>query len=58
MEKKLTEGADRMTIEVYLENLAENISHLVEVLKKHSYKPQPVRRVFIPKGKSQNFWKD
>jgi len=43
-------GVDRITKEVYGENLAENIHHLVEALKRHSYKPQPVRRTYIPKG--------
>jgi len=36
---------DRITKVNYAENLKENIHHLVETLKRHSYKPQPVRRV-------------
>jgi group II intron reverse transcriptase/maturase len=43
-------GVDRITKANYAENLAENIHHLVEALKRHNYKPQPVRRVYIPKG--------
>jgi RNA-directed DNA polymerase len=43
-------GVDQVTKETYAENLEENIKGLVERLKKHSYKPQPVRRVYIPKG--------
>jgi RNA-directed DNA polymerase len=48
-------GVDEVTKEEYARNLAGNISNLVERLKKHSYKPQPVRRVYIPKdnGKEQ-----
>ena len=43
-------GVDRVTKETYAENLEENINGLVERLKRHSYKPLPVRRVYIPKG--------
>jgi len=46
-------GVDKITKANYAENLKENIHSLVEALKRHSYKPQPVRRVYIPKGKSQ-----
>ena len=46
-------GVDRITKANYTENLKENIHHLVEALKKHSYKPRPVRRVYIPKGKDR-----
>ena len=46
-------GVDKITKANYAENLAENIHHLVEALKRHSYKPQPVRRVYIPKGKDR-----
>jgi len=46
-------GVDRITKANYAENLKENIHNLVEALKRHSYKPQPVRRVYIPKEKSQ-----
>ncbi|AUS28394.1 DNA polymerase [Paenibacillus polymyxa] len=31
------------------ENLKVNIKDLVEQLKKKSYRPQPVRRTYIPK---------
>ena len=43
-------GVDEITKANYAENLKENIHHLVEALKRHSYKPQPVRRTYIPKG--------
>lgn len=42
-------GVDEITKEKYSGNLEENIEALVERLKKHSYKPQPVRRIYIPK---------
>lgn len=43
-------GIDDVTKLEYSMNLEENIQGLVERLKKHSYKPQAVRRVYIPKG--------
>ena len=43
-------GVDEITKANYAENLKENIYHLVEALKRHSYKPQAVRRTYIPKG--------
>jgi RNA-directed DNA polymerase len=42
-------GVDKVTKEEYSEELERNIESLVERLKKHSFKPQPVRRVYIPK---------
>jgi len=46
-------GIDRITKQAYTENLRENIHRLTESLKRHSYKPQPVKRVYIPKGKDR-----
>jgi len=46
-------GIDRITKEAYSTNLSENIHRLTESLKQHSYKPQPVKRVYIPKGASR-----
>ena len=43
-------GVDEITKANYTENLAENIHQLIEALKRHSYKPQPARRTYIPKG--------
>lgn len=43
-------GVDEITKANYAENLTENIHHLVEALKRHSYKPQPVKKVYIPKA--------
>lgn len=42
-------GIDGVTKEEYDGNLEENLTRLVERLKKKSYKPQPARRVEIPK---------
>ena len=42
-------GIDGVTKEEYGRKLEENLDKLVERLKKKSYKPQPARRVEIPK---------
>lgn len=42
-------GIDGMNKEEYSRNLEENLEKLVERLKKKSYKPQPARRMEIPK---------
>jgi group II intron reverse transcriptase/maturase len=42
-------GVDEVTKEVYGEELARNIEQLVEKMKRQAYKPQPVKRVYIPK---------
>ena len=46
--KKAT-GVDRVTKEEYEANLDDNLADLVARMKKQAYKPQPVRRVYIPK---------
>ena len=43
-------GIDEVTKEQYGENLEENLSNLIERMKKFSYRPYPVRRAYIPKG--------
>lgn len=43
-------GMDGVTKEEYGRNLEENLDALMERLKKKSYKPQPAKRVEIPKG--------
>lgn len=43
-------GIDKITKDEYEENLEKNIFDLVERMKKFSYKPKAVRRVYIPKA--------
>jgi RNA-directed DNA polymerase len=42
-------GIDKVTKEIYGENLDENLENLVKNLKKMAYHPQPVRETLIPK---------
>jgi len=42
-------GVDRVTVEAYGQNLAEELSLLHRELKTGTYEPLPVRRVEIPK---------
>lgn len=43
-------GVDGVTLEGYESNLEENLHDLVERMKRQAYKPQPVRRAYIPKA--------
>ena len=43
-------GADGVSKAEYGERLEENAAELINRMKKFSYKPQPVRRVYIPKA--------
>jgi len=43
-------GIDRITKEEYGENLEENLNNLINKMKTFSYKPQSVRRTYIPKA--------
>lgn len=42
-------GVDNVTKEEYGEKLQENITNLLARMKRQAYKPQPVKRVYIPK---------
>lgn len=42
-------GVDKITKEKYERNLGNNINELINKMKKMSYRPQPVRRTYIPK---------
>lgn len=42
-------GIDKVTKEIYNSNKEQNIKVLVEKMKKFSYKPNAVKRVYIPK---------
>jgi len=43
-------GIDKVTKEDYSQNLNENLNKLVDRMKTFSYRPQAVRRVYIPKS--------
>ena len=47
--KRKATGVDGVDKVQYDENAEENIRRLVEKMKKFQYKPQPVRRTYIPK---------
>ncbi len=49
MDGKKAVGIDKVTKEVYNENLEEDLIGLVERMKRQAYHPQAVRRVYIPK---------
>lgn len=49
MDKNKAVGADGVTKEEYEVNLGENIKDLIARMKRNAYKPQPVKRVYIPK---------
>jgi RNA-directed DNA polymerase len=42
-------GVDGQTIQQYRQKADERLAHLSQELRQKSYRPQPVRRVFIPK---------
>jgi len=46
-------GVDRETKTSYEENLQEKLDNLVERMKTFGYRPQPVRRTYIPKGEGK-----
>lgn len=43
-------GVDKVTKEEYGEHLEENLKDLLRRMKSFSYRPQPVRRTYIPKA--------
>ena len=49
LRKDAAAGIDNMTKDMYAENLNANLSNLLDRLHRMAYKPQPVRRKFIPK---------
>lgn len=42
-------GVDRQTVKMFEKRLGENLKHLAEQLQKGTYRPQAIRRVYIPK---------
>ncbi|MEA3274918.1 MAG: reverse transcriptase domain-containing protein [Pseudomonadota bacterium] len=46
-------GIDRMSIECFEANAERYLAELARALQEGSFQPDPVRRVYIPKGKGQ-----
>jgi len=51
-DKNKAYGVDKVTKTGYEENIEENIKDLLARMKQFSYRPQPVRRTYIPKDGS------
>jgi group II intron reverse transcriptase/maturase len=49
LKKDTAAGVDRVTVEEYGKQLGPNLRELVKRMKTMSYRPQPVRRVYMPK---------
>jgi retron-type reverse transcriptase len=49
MNGRKASGVDEVTKAEYEENLEANVEDLVARMKRQAYKPQPARRVYIPK---------
>lgn len=49
LRKDAAAGIDKMTKDMYAENLEANLSKLIDRLHRMAYIPQPVRRTYIPK---------
>ena len=52
MDGKKAKGIDGVTKDDYSPNLEANVEHLVKRMKNGSYKPEPIRRVYISKDGS------
>ncbi len=48
-ENKGAAGVDHQTIEMFEQHLDENLEYLAEALREEEYRPQAIRRVWIPK---------
>ena len=46
-------GIDKVSIGMFESNLEQNLAALMRDLKRGSFEPKPLRRVFIPKGLTQ-----
>lgn len=51
--KKKASGVDGVTKADYEQNIGDNLENLVVRMKRFSYRPQPVKRVYIPKIASE-----
>jgi RNA-directed DNA polymerase len=52
MDRKKAKGIDGVAKDDYTVHLEANVEHLVKRMKSGSYKPEPIRRVYIPKDGS------
>jgi len=52
MKPEKASGIDKVTKEMYEANLDMNLDHLLDRMKRGAYRPQPSRRVYIPKSGS------
>lgn len=50
MSGRKASGADEITKEMYDKRLEENVEDLIARMKRQDYKPQPAKRVYIPKA--------
>ncbi len=50
LKKDKVVGIDGVSFEEYEEDLESNLEKLVSSMKRFSYRPQPVKRVYIPKS--------
>jgi len=46
-------GVDKVSIQMFEANLADNLRVLMQDLKNGSFEPEPLRRVFIPKNETE-----
>jgi retron-type reverse transcriptase len=46
-------GVDKVSIQMFEANLADNLRVLMQDLKNGSFEPKPLRRVFIPKNETE-----
>lgn len=53
MSRKKASGVDQVTKDQYEANLERNAEDLIRRMKRQAYKPQPVKRVYIPKPGSK-----
>jgi retron-type reverse transcriptase len=49
LKRNKASGVDGISVEEYGKNIRENLQNLIERMKMMSYRPQPIRRVYIPK---------
>jgi len=53
LKKGKASGIDGVTFQEYEQDLDNNLEDLVARMKRFSYRPQPVRRVYVPKAKGK-----